>query len=88
MTKRYLIAAFVLLQGLDVISTMYFLHTGRGVEANPFMALLMSQGGHWWWIIKMALVCATVPVLMRGRTRYVAGMDAFYAYVVINNFML
>jgi hypothetical protein len=88
MSKRYLIVAFVALQGLDVISTMYFLHTGRGVESNPLIVLCMVHLGAWWFVPKMALVLATVPVLARGHTRYVAGMNALYTYVVINNFML
>jgi hypothetical protein len=88
MTKRYLIAAFVALQGLDVISTMYFLHTGRGVEGNPLIALCMVHLGAWWFVPKMALVLSTVPVLARARPGYVAGMNALYTYVVINNFML
>lgn len=83
--KRYLILAFVALQVLDIITTQHFLSTGRGVEGNPVVILLMAHLGTWWWVGKLAMVLPTVPVLVRGRTRYAAIMTGLYAAVIVNN---
>jgi hypothetical protein len=86
--KPLLLAAFVALQILDVVTTLRFLDSGRGVEANPVMALAMLHLGAWWWIAKLAAALLTLPILARGRIRYVAVMVAFYTVTVANNVLL
>lgn len=85
-SKRLVLAAFVALQVLDVVTTMRFLENGRGVELNPIFIFLMELGGPWWWLAKLAVMLGIVaPVLALGRLRYVATMTAFYVFVVANN---
>lgn len=86
--KPTLLVSYVVLQALDVLSTMHFLSTGHGVETNPVMLFSMEHLGVWWWTPKLAIVLATLPILSRARLRYVAGMTSFYAFVVVNNLML
>ena len=86
--KRFLLLAFVVLQILDVITTMLFLSNGHG-EGNPLVIRLMNLGGPWWWVIKLAVtLCIVTPVLAMGRTRYAAIMTGWYVVVVVNNLML
>lgn len=86
--KKYLLAAFVAMQVLDVLTTNHFIATGRGIEGNPFVLMLMVQFGAWWWVAKLGIVSFTIPVLARGRTRYAAIMTGLYSVVIVNNIML
>jgi hypothetical protein len=83
--KRNLLLAFAALQVLDVLSTQYFLSTGRSIEGNPFVLLLMVHLGAWWWVAKLALAMTSVPVLVRAKTRYAVGLVGLTAVVVVNN---
>jgi hypothetical protein len=86
--KRVLLSAFLALQVLDVLTTIRFLANGNAVEANPVMIFAMDRLGPWWWIIKIAMVLVVVPILARGRVRYVAAICGLYAITVVNNLIL
>lgn len=83
-------AVFVLLQGLDVWSTLRALAAG-GQEANPIARWFMAQLGHAPGLIVLkALLCLCqwllLPHMPAGQVLWVLwAINAFYAVVVVNN---
>lgn len=87
--KIGLFAIVVALQAADVITTNYGLSQSGIWEANPFISLLMSHFGSFWWIpIKVSFVLYLLLILPRIKSVwpwiFVVGI-----YVVIfgNNFV-
>jgi len=64
--KMGLFAIVVALQAADVITTNHGLSQNGIWEANPFIALLMSYlGGFWWVPIKISFVIYLLIILPR-----------------------
>ena len=84
--RSALIAAFILLNALDCVSTDKVLAHG-GMEANPIEALSQASLGPAWWLPKLALVMVCAHVMRRWRPRYVSIAVAVMAVVVLNNFL-
>lgn len=84
--KRALLATFVALQVLDVVSTHLAL-AGCATchEGNPVVAATMAHLGAWWWAPKMALMLALVPLLARLCTGFVAAACTFTTVVIVSN---
>lgn len=62
--KRYIAGLFLLLQGLDILTTFVGLRNGA-VEANPFAAWVMSSYGEFvMYGLKAALVLAVLAVVL------------------------
>lgn len=82
-----LLAQFVYLQALDVLTTLAFL--SRGVEeANPLVRLVMS------WMptrlgslvcVKLLAVALAVYCWRQGRQRLLGRMNVFFAFLVVWN---
>lgn len=93
MTLLYIvIAIFIILQVLDVISTNQALSRGNR-EANPIVKKLMDIFGPVWWLPKLvgvfALLYIGVPMLpVMGATVMIVALNIFYGYFVYNNFQL
>jgi len=79
--------AFVGLQFADIVSTEYFLNTGRGVEGNPLVALTMSTIGVWWIIPKIIVTLGCAAILVK-RPLVLTAMTILYGFVVLSNLML
>ena len=84
--KRTLLAAFVLLQVCDVLSTNAVLASG-GWEANPLEVAAQTSLGAVWWLPKLALMCGLAVLMRRWPTGYVVIPVVFSAIVVGNNLM-
>jgi hypothetical protein len=55
---------------LDLISTVWLLHTGRAIEANPVMQFYLINGGTLCFIIVKALMfCGPVFILEQIRKK-------------------
>jgi hypothetical protein len=52
---------------LDCLSTIYLLHTGKAIEANPFLALVASWSLLAFFVVKMSFVIAPLGGLERIR---------------------
>jgi hypothetical protein len=52
---------------LDCLSTIYVLHTGKAIEANPFLALIASWSLLAFFVVKMSFVIAPLGGLERIR---------------------
>jgi len=75
---------------LDCLSTIYLLHTGKAVEANPLLARVVSWSLLAFFLVKMSLVIAPLGGLERirrmpGKERMVKMMmrGGLVAYMVI-----
>jgi len=75
---------------LDCLSTIYLLHTGKAIEANPFLALVASWSLLAFFLVKMSFVIAPLGGLERirripGKERMVQRMmrGGLIAYTVI-----
>lgn len=81
------LAAFVILQGLDYASTRKALTSGRGYEKNPILRPVIEAIG-----LDPALILKTVLAGVVGLWLFhsdalwgLVALDAFYFAVVINN---
>ena len=91
----FLIVLLIVLNGLDAYTTIKVISEGRGREANPVMRFLIDKLG-----VYAALIGTKVIILgwmiwhintynIYGSSIYMlAGIDAVYLYVVINNFKI
>lgn len=79
----------VLVGVLDLVTTLWWLHTGRAVEYNPIMAALLRIGTPAFVIVKLSTLIACVAALEWYRRRRcalfakAAGLFALVAYVSI-----
>ncbi|MGX9855771.1 DUF5658 family protein [Limimaricola variabilis] len=75
----------IVLQLVDVGTTVVIVDRRGGVERNPVVAHLMGLGGRAWWVVKLAITipatmwCARYPTLLWLLNICMAG-------VVIHNF--
>ncbi len=64
-----------ILATLDCLSTIYLLHTGKAVEANPFLASVISWSLTAFFFVKMSFVIA--PLAGLERIRRIPGKEPF-----------
>ena len=94
-TIEILIAAFKVLQVLDVYTTNKVINQG-GVESNPIMAWIMSKLGKSWLVAKFGLSAAVAyfmyyyayPDYPTMVTVAMTGLVAFYMWVVNHNWKI
>ena len=84
MAQRILLMAFVLLQTIDVMTTVYVIRHG-GWEGNPIMAWAMAHFGPFWVFAKLAPVSTAYYFMRRWRPKYVGSIVALCALVIMNN---
>ena len=65
---------------LDCLSTIYLLHTGKAVEANPLLALVASWSLLAFFVVKMSFVIAPLGGL--ERIRRIPGKERFVKLVM------
>ncbi len=65
---------------LDCLSTIYLLHSGKAVEANPFLALVASWSLLAFFVVKMCFV--VVPLAGLERIRRIPGKERFVRLVM------
>jgi hypothetical protein len=87
-----LLACLAALNVMDVIVTNMVIAKGRGSEANPVMAFLMTKLGKFWWVYKAVLLPLAyeawvyLPVNPVPDLIAVFLVTALYVYVIINNY--
>ena len=88
---RVLAAVFVIMGGLDVVSTNAALATGH-MEGNPLIRSLQADMGSWWSLPKMALhlFLAYLILWIPSKRMLTTGslVSAAYILLLINNFHL
>ena len=86
---RVLAAVFVVIGGLDLISTNAALAAGQ-FEGNPLIRWLQAEMGPWWSLPKMAfhLLLAYLILWMPSKRMLVTGslVSAAYLFLLVNNF--
>ncbi len=65
---------------LDCLSTIYLLHSGKAVEANPFLARVVSWSLLGFFVVKMSFVIAPLGGL--ERIRRMPGKERFVKLVM------
>ena len=82
-----LVYALLVLQALDLATTLYVLRTGKGAEANPIARKLMDFFGPELGLALPKLLIAGVIWTVRDTTPPVvfAGLCALYIVIVANN---
>jgi hypothetical protein len=86
MAKVYLLAAFCVLQLLDVATTNTVLAHG-GFESNPVMAHTMANFGSLWPVQKLVMLACCLPIMLRWSAWKVAPFVALMGLVVANNLL-
>lgn len=91
---RTLLVALAIAQIADIFSTNAALAATPGAsEGNPFMRLVMSGLGSWWWLWKVALAALFIVYAMRlnvvrRKTVALLGVVAkAYAIVIMSNML-
>jgi hypothetical protein len=84
LSKAILLAAFALLQVLDVVTTKQVLANG-GWEGNPIGVLAMTVFGSYWAIPKLAVMAICAAAMVRWQQKHIAPFVAVMAAVVVNN---
>lgn len=77
-----IVKAVLVLNLLDAVLTVLWISTGRAVEANPFLRDLVTDFPVAFVLVKMSLVSLGTIVLWRHRTRPLAVVAVFVAFVV------
>lgn len=88
---RVLATIFVVVGGLDIISSNAALAAGH-IESNPLMQSLQADWGSWWSLPKMAVHLALAYLILWIPSKRTLTMGAFvsavYAVIAVNNFHL
>ena len=88
---RVLAAVFVIIGGLDLVSTNAALAAGH-FEGNPLVRSLQADMGSWWSLPKMAfhLLLAYLILWIPSKRMLVTGslVSAAYVLLLVNNFYL
>ena len=86
---RVLAAVFVIIGGLDIVSTNAALGAGH-FEGNPLMRWLQADMGSWWSLPKMAfhLLLAYLILWIPSKRMLATGslVSAAYLLLLVNNF--
>jgi len=88
-----LLIIFLILNVVDILTTIYVIDSGKGIEANPIMAYLMHVGDYPLWAfikLSVALIIVTTVWTIKHLNRRVAkivtvALTVFYVFVVLNN---
>jgi Domain of unknown function (DUF5658) len=78
-----LLALFVALEILDILTTNRVLKIPGAFEANPLMAAFQTRLGPLWWLPKAAVVAWAAFAAMRTRRRWPLYVAAIYCAVVV-----
>ncbi len=88
---RVLATVFVIIGGLDVVSTNAALAAGH-IEGNPLIRSLQADMGSWWSLPKMALHLSLAYLILwiPSKRMLTTGslVSAAYILLLINNFYL
>ncbi len=88
---RVLAAVFVIIGGLDIVSTNAALAAGH-FEGNPLVRSLQADMGSWWSLPKMGfhLLLAYLILWMPSKRMLAIGslVSATYLLLLVNNFYL
>ena len=86
LSKAILLAAFAVLQVLDVITTQQVLAHG-GWEGNPIGVLAMTIFGSYWAVPKLVMMAICAAVMVRWQPKHIVPFVALMSVVVANNAM-
>lgn len=82
-----LVYALLVLQALDLATTLYVLRTGKGAEANPLARKLMDFFGPELGLAFPKILIAGIIWTVRDTTPAIvfAGLCVVYVFIVANN---
>lgn len=86
MTNGILFALFVLLQCGDLYTTYTIIKTGKGHEANPFLATLMAKLDMAGVLLFFKVGAIIIGIFLSPYWIALALLDALYIWVVYNNY--
>ena len=83
-----LLTTLVVLQILDIVTTNCVISKG-GFEANPLIALYMTNWGRFYWVPKIVIVLGVIPLLWRFHSRKPAWfVVTLYTLTMLNNLVV
>jgi hypothetical protein len=71
----------LILNVLDGVATLYWITSGRAIEANPLMATLIATHPVLFVVVKCLLVALGSWLLWRYRKRPLAVVSIFFAFI-------
>jgi hypothetical protein len=77
-----IIAAILVMNTADAILTMWWIYTKQATEANPVMELLVNEHPVTFVLAKLSLVFLGCLLLLRNRTRPLATIGIFAAFLL------
>lgn len=88
---KTILTSILVINLLDLISTIYLVQSNLAVEANPFMALLLHNDVYLFAAIKIFLVSCGVWIIHTSKNQKFAIVAAWialiaYLYVVLTHF--
>lgn len=95
--NQFLLALFLALQGLDVVSTMAVLSTGLASEGNPLFVVIASmvgEGSAWIAIITAKIIAVAFVLVLstsidEGKARKMLyAVNFWMLFVVIHNYWM
>jgi hypothetical protein len=86
MINGLLFALFALLQCIDFYTTYTIIKTGKGHEANPFLAWVFSKIGYPTGLAIVKVIAIIVGFLLLQYWYALAILDILYVWVVFNNY--
>ena len=87
-------AAIAVLNVFDYLSTLAFLKSGKGYEANPILAWAQKTLGGAWWTVKLLFIPACIVLwFMAAYIGMIANAMAgalalFYLFTVFDNYRI
>ena len=78
---KILVGALIVLNMLDGVLTIGWIQSGRAVEANPLMDILLGIHPVLFMLIKLLLVCLGVSLLWRLRTNTTAVFSIHLCFI-------
>ena len=82
------VKAVVVMNLLDAVLTLLWVRAGFATEANPFIEHIVNQSGLVFVVSKLVLVFLGTTLLWRYRTRPLAVMGIFLAFMVYYGILL
>ena len=83
-----IVKAVIVMNLIDAVMTLWWVRTGFATEANPFLEQIVTEHGILFVTSKIALVFLGTTLLWRFRTRPLAVLGIFAAFMVYYEILL
>ena len=86
MINYILLVIFIILQCLDLYTTYTIIKTGKGYEANPFLAWIFDRIGYVAGLLIFKGIAIAIGFFLLPYWYALAVLNALYLWVVYNNY--